>query len=108
MEEYLITARSVTHAQRMAQALERKGLHAVVARAPMGLTGRGCGYVLRLRGREKAAAAWGLLREMGFSPAQVFQRWDDGYSEVELWSILTRERLRSRSRMRCGGPCTRR
>ena len=26
----------------------------------------------------------GLLREMGFSPAQVFQRWDDGYTEVEL------------------------
>ena len=84
MEEYLITARSVTHAQRMAQALERRGLHTVVARAPMGLTGKGCGYVLRLRGREKAAAAGGLLREMGFSPAQVFQRWDDGYSEVEL------------------------
>ena len=55
MEEYLITARSVTHAQRMAQALERRGLHTVVARAPMGLTGKGCGYVLRLRGREKAA-----------------------------------------------------
>ena len=33
MEEYLITARSVTHAQRMAQALERKGLHAVVAKS---------------------------------------------------------------------------
>ncbi len=84
MEEYLITARSVTHAQRMAQALERRGLHAVVARAPMGLTGKGCGYVLRLRGWEKAAAAWGLLREMGFSPAQAFQRRDEGYSEVEL------------------------
>ena len=25
MEEYLITARSVTHAQRMAQVLERRG-----------------------------------------------------------------------------------
>jgi len=49
MEEYLITARSVTHAQRMAQALERRGVRAVVARAPMGLTGKaadmccGCG-----------------------------------------------------------------
>lgn len=50
MEEYLITARSVTHAQRMAQALERKGLHAVVARAPMGPDGSG----LRLC----AASAW--------------------------------------------------
>ncbi len=84
MEEYLITARSVTHAQRMAQALERRGLRAVVTRAPMGLTGKGCGYVLRLRDRERAAAAWELLREMGFSTAQAFQRRDEGYSEVEL------------------------
>ena len=68
MEEYLITARSVTHAQRMAQALERRGLHTVVARAPMGLTGKGCGYVLRLRGREKAAASASRRRAAFFCP----------------------------------------
>ena len=84
MEEYLITARSVTHAQRMAQVLERRGLRVAVARAPMGLTGKGCGYVLRLRGRERTAAALRLLREAGFAPAQVFVRQDDVYSEVEL------------------------
>lgn len=84
MEEYLITARSVTHAQRMAQALERRGVHAVIARAPMGLTGKGCGYVLRLRGRERTAAALRLLREAGFAPAQVFCREDDRFREVEL------------------------
>lgn len=84
MEEYLITARSVTHAQRMAQALERRGVCAVVARAPMGLTGKGCGYVLRLRGRERTAAALRLLREAGFAPTQVFCREDDGFREVEL------------------------
>lgn len=84
MEEYLITARSVTHAQRMAQALERRGVRAVVARAPMGLTGKGCGYVLRLRGRERTTAALRLLREAGFAPTQVFCREDDGFREVEL------------------------
>ena len=57
MEEYLITARSVTHAQRMAQVLERRGLRVAVARAPIGLTGKGCGYVLRLRGRPRTEAA---------------------------------------------------
>ena len=31
MEEYLITARSVTQAQRMAQLLERRGVRAVVS-----------------------------------------------------------------------------
>ena len=81
MEEYLITARSVTQAQRMAQLLERRGVRAVVGRVPMGLTGKGCGYVLRLRGQTRTVAA---LREAGFAPAQVFVRQDDVYSEVEL------------------------
>lgn len=84
MEEYLITARSVTHAQRMAQVLERRGLRVAVARAPMGLTGKGCGYVLRLRGRSRTEAALRLLREAGFVPTQVFRRRDDGYEEVEV------------------------
>ena len=81
MEEYLITARSVTHAQRMAQVLERR---VAVARAPMGLTGKGCGYVLRLRGRPRIEAALRLLWEAGFVPTQVFRRRDDGYEEVEV------------------------
>lgn len=84
MEEYLITARSVTHAQRMAQLLERRGLRVTVARTPMGLTGKGCGYVLRLRGQTHTEAALRLLREAGFAPAQVFCRRDDGYEEVTI------------------------
>ena len=79
MEEYLITARSVTQ-----ELLERRGVRAVVGRAPMGLTGKGGGYVLRLRGQNRTVAALRLLREAGFAPAQVFVRQDDGYSEVEL------------------------
>ena len=50
----------------------------------MGLTGKGCGYVLRLRGQTRTVAALRLLREAGFAPAQVFVRQDDVYSEVEL------------------------
>ena len=70
MEEYLITARSVTQAQRMAQLLECRGVRAVVGRAPMGLTGKGCGYVLRLRtdphgGGPAAAAGGGLCTREG-------------------------------------------
>ena len=71
MEEYLITARSVTHAQRMAQALERRGVRAVVARAPMGLTGKGCGYVLRLRVRRRASA---LHKTRSFSVRSSFAK----------------------------------
>ena len=51
MEEYLMTARSVTQAQRMMQALSQHGIRAAMGRSPVGLTGSGCGYVLRMQGR---------------------------------------------------------
>lgn len=74
MEEYLITARSVTQAQRMAQLLERRGVRAVVGRAPMGLTGKGCRLCLRLPGTEPHGSGSRLLRERALHPAQVFVR----------------------------------
>ena len=42
MEEYLMTARSVTQAQRMMQALSQHGIRAAMGRSPVGLTGSGC------------------------------------------------------------------
>ena len=49
MEEYLLTARSVTHAQRMMQVLAQNGYHAAMGRSPVGLSGSGCdGSGLRL------------------------------------------------------------
>ena len=82
MEEYLITARSVTQAQRMAQLLERRGVRAVVGRVPMGLTGKGGGKeTVKWR---SARGKRPCMREAGFAPAQVFVRQDDVYSEVEL------------------------
>lgn len=83
MGEYLITARSVTHAQRMAQALAQNGFRAAIGRAPVGLTGSGCGYVLRMQ-EKRAAEAVELLRSLGFAPARVFRREGNGYSEVEI------------------------
>ncbi len=82
MEEYLITARSVTHAQRMLRLLEQQGVRTAVTRAPMGLTGKGCGYVLRLRGQTRTETALRLLREAGLAPEKVFCRREDGYDEV--------------------------
>ena len=84
MEEYLLTARSVTHAQRMAQALAQNGIRAAMGRAPVGLTGSGCGYVLRMQGRRAAEEAATLLRGLGFAPLRVFQRQGHRYSEVEV------------------------
>ena len=83
MEEYLLTARSVTHAQRMTQALAQNGMRAAMGRAPVGLTGSGCGYVLRMpaSGAPEAAA---LLRSLGIGPLRVFQRQGSAYNEVEI------------------------
>ena len=84
MEEYLLTARSVTHALRMAQALAQHGIRAAMGRAPVGLTGSGCGYVLRMQGHRAAEEAAELLRGLGFAPLRVFRRQGHGYSEVEV------------------------
>ena len=67
MEEYLLTARSVTHAQRMTQALAQNGMRAAMGRAPVGLTGSGCGYVLRMPA--SAAAQLGNRASAGLSAA---------------------------------------
>ncbi len=83
MEEYLLTARSVTHAQRMAQALAQNGIRAAMGRAPVGLTGSGCGYVLRLPASRAPEAAV-LLRSLGIGPLRVFQRQGSAYNEVEI------------------------
>ena len=83
MEEYLLTARSVTHAQRMAQALAPNGIRAAMGRAPVGLTGSGCGYVLRLPASRAPEAAV-LLRSLGIGPLRVFQRQGSAYNEVEI------------------------
>lgn len=83
MEEYLLTARSVTHAQRMAQALAQNGIRAAMGRAPVGLTGSGCGYVLRLPA-SRAPEATVLLRSLGIGPLRAFQRQGSAYNEVEI------------------------
>ena len=68
MEEYLITARSVTHAQRMAQALERKGLHTVVARAPIGADGQGLRLCAAAAGQGKGGGRLGAAAGDGIFP----------------------------------------
>ncbi len=62
MEYYLITFRSITFAQQGEQALRTVGIDCGLRRTPKELSGKGCGYGLRLRGRY-ALAAVELLRE---------------------------------------------
>lgn len=81
METYLLIARSVTHAQRMARVLENCGIRAGLFRAPAGLTTRGCGYAVRIRA-EQLAAARNCLVNADLQPIGIFVRDGAGYREV--------------------------
>lgn len=81
MDYDLLTARTVTQAQRMAQKLERGGLRATVVRVPPELSGRGCGYAVRLRSGtwEKAQR---LLTAPELQPIRIFRRIGQEYREA--------------------------
>ena len=61
MTHYLITFRSLTHAQRAARVLERAGITTAVIKAPQGLSSNGCAYALTLRRSPETALS--LLRQ---------------------------------------------
>ena len=72
MDHYLLTARSITHAQQMAQILARAGVGATMRRVNNSLTGSGCGYTLQV-GESKFRRAYDALREVGVRPVKVFR-----------------------------------
>ncbi|MBE7004397.1 MAG: DUF3343 domain-containing protein [Ruminococcaceae bacterium] len=71
MDHYLFTARSITHAQSMAQVLERSGIYIRIRRIGNGMTGNGCGYTLEVPARQYRRAA-ALLKASGTLPIRVF------------------------------------
>ncbi len=71
MDHYLLTARSVTHAQQMAQALGQSGIYGRVRRIGAGVSKSGCGYTLEVPQRQFSRAA-GVLREAGVLPVKAF------------------------------------
>lgn len=83
MPHYWISYRSLTHAQRAARILERKGLTAVISRLPQGVSPKGCGYALVVRHRINDALA--LLRQAQLPGGMVFEKTDTGeFREVRL------------------------
>lgn len=48
MDHYFFTARSITHAQQMARALEQIGIGVKMRRADARLSDRGCAYALEI------------------------------------------------------------
>ena len=83
MDDYLFVARSVTQAQHMVRSLEQCGIRSAMFRAPVGLTDRGCSYVVRIR-FEKYDAAQRCLRAAGLWPLHIFRKENGAYKEVEV------------------------
>ena len=84
LEQYLMIARSVTHAQRIERELRRIGLRVGVFHAPLELTaGRGCAYALTV---EPAAIrpAMKAINGMNLRPAAIYFQDEAGYREVAL------------------------
>lgn len=84
MVYYLIICRSLTYAQRTAQALERAGITAHILRSPKSITGEGCSHAVKVSERNLADALIVLAR-VGLTPKRVFIITGDGsYKEVRL------------------------
>ncbi|SBW04537.1 conserved hypothetical protein [uncultured Eubacteriales bacterium] len=84
MVYYLIICRSLTYAQRTAQALERAGITAHILRSPRAVTDQGCSHAVKISERNLSDALQ-VLKRVGLSPKQIFIIDSDGsYKEVRL------------------------
>lgn len=84
MVSYLILCRSLTYAQRTARVLEQAGIRGHVARLPRSIAGEGCGYCVKISGRN-IGGALDVLRREELSPKHVYTENSDGsFSEVAL------------------------
>lgn len=81
MELVLLMAGSITHAQRMAAVLEKRGIRATIARAPAGVDPRGCGYGVKIR-RDLLVRTLDLLRHAGLQVRGVYEKVGDLWQEV--------------------------
>lgn len=83
MEYYWLIARSITHAQRLEEALKREGISATSVKAPAGLTEKGCAYALKIQPR-RFRAAMAALQSAELKPYQIFYHSETGDREVPL------------------------
>lgn len=81
--EWLITFRSVTFAQRGERALRSRNIQCVIQRTPKKLTERGCGYCLRLRAVDAPRAVEIMGREK-LQYEKLYALKDDGTTEERV------------------------
>ena len=82
--DWLITFRSITFAQKGERMLQKAGIGCSLQRTPKVLSERGCGYCLRVH-RENAFAAVGVIKENGLPYGKVYKPGENGYPEE--WHI---------------------
>ena len=71
MNNYLLTCRSLTYAQRAAKVLEKSKIRAVITKILPELSEFGCGYGVRIREEHKNTAL-NLLRKNGIEIRGVY------------------------------------
>ncbi len=81
--DYLVLARSITQAQRMARILAEEGMHCRWFRAPTAISDQGCAYAVRVTAQQLQTAVV-RLEEAGLPPRHIYRRDEDGYEEVFL------------------------
>lgn len=77
---YFITFRSVTHAQRGEQVLQKNGIRCTLLRTPKWMESKGCGYSLRVWTMDPGGAA-DLLRRSGVPMRKVYTQIGEGELE---------------------------
>ena len=82
MDVYFITFRSVTLAQRGERILSGEGQRCTLIRTPRWMEEKGCGYCLRVRQMQLAAAVQ-ALRAAGV-PFQKVYTMENGLQEVQM------------------------
>ena len=81
---YLIMCRSLTHAQRVSNALERAGISTRILRSPAAISPEGCSYSVRIK-QSGLARGLTVLNRMGLAYLGVYvSSGDYGWQEVEL------------------------
>ena len=80
MDQYFITFRSVTYAQKGEGILHRGGVSCNLQRTPKWMEERGCGYCLRISQKELMSAV-SLLREKGGAFRKIYVQRDGGNME---------------------------
>ena len=84
MVYYLIICRSLTYAQRTADALERAGITSHIMRSPRTIDREGCSHAVKVAERNLTDALVVLTR-VGLTPKRIYVMASDGsYKEVLL------------------------